>query len=382
MAQRMIGVDLGATAIRVAEISGVDRDEFAVVTRMSIVPLPDSSKDDPWIVAGRIANPQGLAAALAKAFSEAGVPRYGFVLGHTSKAVAVATTRLPGSVKTTERVQAIRNAGKEISPLVPLAQAELGVNFVRSDKTAEDVTWDTLTVGAALSEEVAKLNALCKLAKLTPRAIDLSGVALTRALVRTSADAREVATVVDIGATKTTVVTRRGRHVRSIRTVTTGGVNITRALQSVAGESFEDAELRKKSLRLTAAVAEADPGLSYGAEDAAELLDDKTRTKIEGAFNEAGEELVNQIATSVEFDAEAHGSFTEGVSLTGGTALLLGLKERLQQRLGVPVQVGRPWATILPHKRNLAYKTGGKDDPVVLQQLATAVGLALWKEPV
>jgi hypothetical protein len=62
--------------------------------------------------------------------------------------------------------------------------------------------------------------------------------------------------------------------------------------------------------------------------------------------------------------------------------MLRGLKERLVQRIGVQAVVGRPWATVVPSRRTEHLLTDGTEDPFMLLSLATATGLAMWKESV
>lgn len=102
--------------------------------------------------------------------------------------------------------------------------------------------------------------------------------------------------------------------------------------------------------------------------------------KADEALTTAAEALIDDIAAAIESDAAQHDTATQGISLCGGTALLRGLKERLTQRVGVPVQIGRPWAVVDHTKRNEAVFVNGVEDPVTILGLTTAIGLALWKD--
>ena len=117
----------------------------------------------------------------------------------------------------------------------------------------------------------------------------------------------------------------------------------------------------------------------YGADEA--RGDTSVLSPAEMALTASVDMLVDTVAQSVETDAANHGSMTQGVSLCGGTSLIRGLKDRLQLRLGLPVAIGRPWADLERSKRNAPYFVSGKPDPKLLLMLSTAVGLALWKEP-
>lgn len=375
---RMVGVDIGATAVRVVEVRGLDSKGYAIVSRLAVAPLREGA-----VVGGRVRNHVVVSQALIRALRQAGVGHYGFVVGLSSPDAAVAHLQLPAAVRPGERVKAIRTLDRQISPTVPLSEASLSTNVVRTDVTGEGHAMTTLCVAAALQSEVDSLLKLMKLSRCQPRAIDLSGAATMRALVRTTVDAAEVHTVVDVGATKTTITTRQGLHLRSIRSAPTGGDLITRVLMQVTGDDFETAERRKAYLRLPSAAAHPvvlDAG--YGADDElAEAEAAARRSALDEALVTAGDELVETIAGSIEADAMNHAnSFTQGVVLCGGTAQLGGLKERLHQRVGVPVQIGRPWAVLERSKQNLVYFRDGVEDPRLMMSLTTAIGLALWKE--
>ena len=373
-----VGVDISASAVRVAVVKEIDERGFAVVSRIGIVPLREG-----MVVNGRVRNPVVVAQALLQALKEAGAPRYGFVLGYAAPDVAATRVALPSAVKANERVTTLLTLDRQISPTLPLADSVIHTNLVRTDVTAEGQSIDSLIVVAALREEVDALRKLMVLAKCQPRAIDLSASALMRALVRTQADNAEVHTVIDIGATKTTVATRQGTHLRSVRVLTIGGTNISRAIMISTGDTPEQAEKRKMVMRLSTATEEMPVRLPspYGtvAESSAGSMDNES--KLDEAVNLVVNDLAEQIAASIENDASNYGnSLTQGIVLSGLTAQMPGLKERISQRLGVPVQLGRPWARIEPTKANAKYLVGGPDNPRPLLELSTAIGLALWRE--
>jgi Tfp pilus assembly PilM family ATPase len=111
-----------------------------------------------------------------------------------------------------------------------------------------------------------------------------------------------------------------------------------------------------------------------------DLIGGTRRDPVDAALSVSVDMLVDAIAQSVEDDAANFGSMSQGVSLSGGTALLQGFKTRLQSRLGVPVSIGRPWAEIERSRRNAPFFKDGKVDPRLLVVLSPAIGLALWKE--
>lgn len=370
---RMVGVDIGATAVRAVEVAGVDSNGFAIVTRLAIVPLEAGS-----VVAGRIRNPKNVSTALLAALREAKLPRYGVVLGLSSPDTAIAHLPLPAVIRVDEREGAIRSLDRPIAPTFSLDDSAIATQTVRIDTSPDGTQTQLVAVAAALQSEVEMIRQVCRLARVTPRALDLAGAATVRALTRLDPSSNEVATVVDVGASKTTVATRAGMHLRSLRVTAGAGSDLTRSIAAITGEDFETAERRKIAYRLKTSTQQTQ-GFSYGFDE-----DDPSSNAVspmDKAVSAAVDALVDSIAQAIETDAANRGSYTQGVTLCGGTALLRGLKDRVQQRVGVPVQIGRPWAEIERSSRNAAYFTEGVADPRVLLSIATATGLALWKEP-
>lgn len=368
--KKMVGVDIGATEVRAVEVAGVDSNGLAIVTRVGTSPTPEGA-----IVGGRIKNPQAVATAMVRALKRAGLPSYGFVLNISSPDVAMTTMTLPSAVRRDEREGAIRALGRPLSANLPLEESILASQLLTSAETADGFEVHTVAVAAAMRSEVEMIKTVCKMARCTPRAIDFGGVALIRSLTRSNSTSTEVATVVDIGASKTAVATRVGPHVRSLRVTAGGGSELTRSLLSSHGGDFEVAEQAKYGMKLPTNIRQN--ASSYAGDDDYQSERNPAVQSLAGACDV----LVDTIAQSIELDAANHGTYTQGVFLTGGTALLRGFKERLQQRVGVPVVVGRPWADLERSKRNVELFTEGKPDPRLLFRLSTAVGLALWKEP-
>lgn len=365
-----VGVDIGSTEVRVVKLAGIDADGFARIARFGTYPVREGA-----VVGGRIHHPQQVSISLARALKEAGVPRHGFVVGISSTDAAVTRIRLPGSIRPDERPAALRHLGVEVSPTVPLEAAALATNLLRDTVTAEGFVQHQLIVAAVPEADLEVLRTVCKLARCTPAAIDLAGAATARAYVRAAGGNREVGAIVDIGATRTTVITREGLDLRSLRSSLGGGADLTHAIADALGVSAEEAETRKRAMAVigkstTVPVGPVGFGASYVADE---------RAGAEQALVNAADLLVDQIAAHIELDAQVHGSMPAGVLLVGGGALMRGLKERVAKRVGVEVRIGRPWARLEPRGRNLAYLSHGKEDPALMLALATATGLALWR---
>ena len=369
---KLVGVDIGSTAVRAVEVAGVDVKGYALISRVGISPLPQGA-----VVAGRVRSAKDVSVALVRALRAAGLPRHGFVLGLTSPDVALTTMVFPSTVRASQREGSIRAMGRPLGTTFSLEESRLATYLAGTTTTAEGLSMSTIGVAAALDADVKALQSVCELARCAPRAIDLSAAGLLRSLIRVNSAAGEVGTIVDVGATKTMVATRQGMYLRSLRTTVGAGDEVTRAIAAVTRGSFEEAEQQKYTMRLEEGRGSVDAGYGTDDDDFARSL---RRSPVDSAFSGAVDMLVDAIAQSVEADAANFGSMSQRITLTGGTALLHGFKRKLQQRLGIPVATGRPWADVERSRRNAAFFKDGKVDPRFLVVLSCATGLALWKE--
>lgn len=365
---RHVGVDLGTTAVRVAEVAGVDDSGYAVVRRASTVPMPDGA-----FVSGEIRQPAIVAQVLQEALKRAGVPREGFVLGTTSRFVAIGIMTSPQVVGPHERNDQLRNSRFELSPTVPLNESALSWN-VRRLGTSGTSEPNELDVALLLRSQVESLTQVCHYARVRPQAIDLAAAALLRSLVRCAQQDATVATIVDMGATKTLVCTRQGKSLRSLRTIPLGGMSMTRALMTSLNLSFDDAEDRKHFMALPA------PQRIRSQTAYADTLFDEPNT--DPGFVGAADQLIEEVAKSIGEDSQMFNrSRTQGVQLVGAASRTLGFAERMQARLGVPVVLATPWADVASHKTTRFLQRGTLSDMGALADFATAIGLGLWRRP-
>lgn len=381
--RKSVGIDLGATAVRVVEVAGRDADSIARITRCAIVPLQPGA-----IVAGQIQDPNAVGWAVARAIKAAKVSPYGAVMGVSSSDTALTRLQLPAALKPAEWTKALRTADRQISPKLPLESSAVSMYPVPDASDLGNPHQRTLLAAATVDSEVEKVLAVARRSKVTPRAVDLSAAAMVRALTLSVPGNEDVATLVDIGYSKVTVATRQGLHLRSVRTFEGGGERVTRAVMGALGGTYDNAEEAKLTMRLSATAAPAQIAApvmqaAYGALPTMGSGLSGGHDASHDALASSVTNLIEDIASAIEADAAAHPHLpTQGVVLCGGTSLLRGLREQLVQRVGVPAFIGRPWARVVSNKDTERLLAAGSEDPaVVLLSLATAVGLATWKDP-
>jgi len=379
-----VGIDIGAAGVRVVETSGLNADSHTQITKAAIVPLHPGA-----VVGGRVVDQVAVAWAVAKAVKDAGVSSHGVIMGLASANTALVRFAVPAALRPDEWALAFRSSGKLFSPVVPLGSAAVSMYPIQdvTDPATGEVATRILQVAMVRQGDVDVLLAVAKAAKVTPMAIDLAGAATMRCLTRAVPGNTDVLTLVDVGATKITVATRHGLHVRSLRTTEGGGADITRALIGLHDCTYAEADDLKMGLRVAPADAAARReqvaavAAMYGTAEETSIHDesDTSERSIE-AVTGATEKIIDTIVSIIETDAADHLTApTTGIVLCGGTPLLRGFKERLVQRVNVPAHVARPWASVVEGKRTSSVLTGESEEPVMLLALATATGLAMWK---
>lgn len=304
----VIGIDLGATAVRAAVLSPkvvggkttVSQHGFGAVT------LPEGA-----VVNGVVLNGDAVTAALKELWTTFKFNCSKVILGATSQQVMVRDFTVP-NLPPEQIKKALPYQAREVIAL-PLDQALL--HFSPLGPPAEgDGTITGLLSGIPREPVVTAVRAVEK-AKLRVVRVDLAPFGLLRA-IGTSGPAIEA--LVDVGAHLTTIVIHANGIAKVVRVVQHGGASWTAHIADQADLPTDEAEATKCTIGL------------MGSNLATRLLRDAMRP------------LVNEVRGSINFFASQHRVSVERVSLTGGSAQLLGLREYLTEQLATPVDVVKP----------------------------------------
>lgn len=365
-----IGVHLGDDAVRAVSVTG--RPDHLEVRRAATVPLPSGA-----IRAGVITDTETVAQALLDALTQVKAGRDGFVLTHGSAHTLVDTIEIPDGLKTDELETYLRGGGAQLSPLVPVETATLALNVTggapaKRARRAKDGTGATVaeaaprlaTVALIDPTEVETLRELCLIAKVTPRALDLTGPALARALPTPAV----VDAIVEIGHTRTTVVVRDEHRVRTVRTLETG----------------------------LAALADAAPALDLAGQNLDPAADttltdvtDLEAVLAHGALTAAADALIEQVVSVLDAETASAARPVTPVTaftLTGPGALQPGLPARFTALTGTPATATGPAATLARgttlHTEATVPSAAADTDVTadLLIEFATAIGAAQWKK--
>jgi len=338
MARTLVGLDIGSTGVRAAEL--VPGRRRASLRRFASVPLrPDV------VQAGVVHDGEALTTALRELWSIGKFGSKDVRLGVANSAVMVRQMVLEWMPPADFR-QALRYQVQDALPM-PVDDANLDYHLIEELQLAEEGQdphrMVRIVLVAAAREVVDPFVEAVRRAGLRTTGVDLMPFALVRARTPGGLSAAaETEAIVDIGADVVTVVVHTGGAPRYVRIIPgMGGDAVTQAVQHAFGWSWDDAERTKLFVGLPGHATldesqrQATTGPTEGLDHPAQL-----------AVVEAATTLVGEIGTTLDFfRASAAEAATSDESrddvcrvvLSGAGAQLGGLRELLEERLGKPV---------------------------------------------
>ena len=321
-----IGLDIGSSAVRVAELEKGRRAGSAGLTHYGEVALPPGAVVDGEVVEGDV-----VADALRELWGQVGLRRRTVAVGLASQRVTVRQIDLP-DMPEAELADAVRLQAQDQLP-IPVDEALLDHVVVGRYPAGNDRQNVRVLLVAAEREMVDRLLTAVTAAKLRPALVDLDAFALVRSLSNSSSTGDrspggdQVDLVVDIGAMVTKIVVHRAGTPLFVRMVGLGGDAATRQLQTVLDLSWAEAE--KAKLDASAALA-----------GGAELDPDDERARV---LSTAVQRVITEVRDSLDYFHSQHdGVEVRRVVLSGGASLAPDLIGRLHDALDLPVGPGAP----------------------------------------
>lgn len=320
---RVIGLDIGTSAVRAAEIEftggGRGARASATLLRFAHAPLPLGAVRD-----GEVTQPETVSSALRHLWSHAKFSTRDVVIGVGNQRVIVRELDLPWM----PLAQLKESLPFQVQELLPMSIDEALLDFFPTDELDGPNGRMVHGMLVAAQRDTVNANVLAvEGAGLHPMMVDLNAFALMRALARGEFADRIIA-LVEIGASVTNVVIAAHGVPRLVRTLPAGGQDVTNAVASSMGIAGPDAESLKREL-----------GVGYSVPTdrapAGEAIGTVTRTLVEAVRN-----------TFVYYSGNHPGAAIEGVVLTGGGAHLPGLGQYLSSASRLPVAFGDALAGI------------------------------------
>ena len=340
-----IGLDIGASAVRVAALTG--GRGAASLTSFAQVALPHGA-----VVDGEIADPGPVSEAIAQLWKRAKLRGKRAVLGVSNQRVVVRQVDLPyleeAEFRSSLRFQA--------ADYIPMSVEDAQLDFVVIDDyhtDNQDHMMRVLLIAAA-TDMIDNFITAASSGGVEATGIDLTPFAIARAVSPSARGEAGVAgseAVVDVGAATTNILIHHNGEPRFVRILLVGGDDATNALSEDLDISFDEAEAMKLDL-----------AGGVGPESARNLLNKQVAS------------LVDEIRGSLDYYLSQEDSEpVSSIVLTGGGSLTSGLTGRLEQTLKTQVQVAAPLQQLNVGRSGLTSDQVTQIEPVA----AAAVGLAL-----
>src|SRR5438477_4347333 len=351
MAQRAVGLDVGTSAVRAVEL--VLGREQVTLTRFGQVALAPGA-----VVGGEVVDAPAVAAAVRRLWREAGFRGRTVVLGVGNQRVVVRQADFP-AMSDEDLRSALQFQAQDLIP-IPVEDAILDFQTVEEFATTDGEMMRILLV-AAQRAMVRSLLAAVEGAGMSGSMVDLIPFALMRALTQPSL-VQDLEPTVDaivcVGASITNVVVHQRGVPEFVRMLGVGGDDIT---QGIATELSVDADTAEDLKR------RAHP-------DSPDDLESRTAQIVLAQSTL----LIEEIRGSLDYyQAQPEASPIGRIVLTGGGSRTIGLRDSLEQTLGIAVEEGHPLSGV-----ELA-RTGIPEDRLIESEplLAVPIGLALAARP-
>ncbi|HOJ34923.1 MAG TPA: type IV pilus assembly protein PilM [Candidatus Hydrogenedentes bacterium] len=339
--KKRLVLDIGSSAIRLCELTrtktGLQLSRY--FQRELVI---DPSTDEPTRRAMR-------AEALRALLKEAKVRSRKVVMAVPGQSVFTRPRTLP-PVPEFKLTQIVRY---EIQQQIPFALDQIAMDFQVLDRTEGGGYYVLMT--AIKVDIVERYLEIIRDVKRAIDTVDVCPLAAYNWLKYAGefGDQGECVALIDLGAATTEIVIERENQFRWNRPLSLGGNDITRAISSEFGMSFEEAERTKREKGF------------------APTGDPNRDGKLGEVIGRVLSRLVGEINRSFSYyRSQPGGGPVSRVIITGGGACLKNIVPYLQRQLGVEVRIAQPLA-------GLAIGPGAQQVNEHPEQAAVVLGLAL-----
>jgi type IV pilus assembly protein PilM len=345
MASAAIGLDIGSSAVRVAQVSG-GRQGMSL-TAFGQVALPPGA-----VIDGEIRDPGPVSEAINQLWKRAKIRGKKAIVGVSNQRVVVRQVDLP-FLEEKEFRESLRFQAADYVPM-PVEEAQLDFLMIEDYQTENQEHMMRVLLIAAATDMVDAFVSTAQEGGVDPAGIDLTPFAIARAVSPAARGESGVAgseAIIDVGGSVTNILIHQNGEPRFVRILLVGGDDATKALADELSIGADEAEAMKLDL-----------GRGVGSEPATKILQKQVET------------LVEEIRGSLDYYlSQEESEPVASVVMTGGGSLTPGLTERLEKTLRTQVSVGNPLSQLDVSKAGLNQEQLAQVGPVS----AAAVGLAM-----
>ncbi len=311
----LVGIDISSTACKLIELGKVG-SRYRVES-YAVEPLPQDAMAD-----RDIRDPEVVGEAIKRVISRSGTSIKHAAVSVAGSSVITKVIQMDKGLSDDEMESQIEVEADQYIPY-PLEEVALDFQVIgESEKVPNKV--DVLLAASRSENVYSRVDAL-ELAGLSTKVVDVEAYTIERAfklLANKLPDQGEgqIIAIADIGATNTSLSVLEDFNTIYTREQTFGGSQLTEEIQRRYGLSFEEAGMAKKQ----------------GG------LPDDYEPEVLEPFKEA---IIQQVSRSLQF---FYGSSQYGevdhIVLAGGCAVIEGLEEMIEERLGTTASTANPFA--------------------------------------
>jgi len=346
-----LGIDIGSSAIKVVEIKR--KGGRAVLETYGAISLGPYEGQEP----GKVTNLpiEKLVAALNEVLKQSATTTNIAGLAIPVQQSLIFTVEIPAQVKESEYPAVVSTEARKFIP-IPITEVTLDYFVLpKKEESYEEVhaevaeargKTDVLVV-ALQNDAVARYKTLSTEARLSAEFFEIEIFSSVRANFEHELS---LTLLLDFGASSTKLTLVEFGTVRAYHTIPRGGADMTESIAKSLGATFGEAEQKKREVGLLGVGRDA---------NIPEIL----RTHLDYILTDANTVLLNY--------EKKYGRTVSKVILTGGGAVMKGLKELALENFRVETEVGKPF------KKTQAPSFLEKVLLATGPEFATSLGLAL-----
>ena len=344
MAKRYLTLDIGASAVKLAEFEGGKGGLTLVNYGIAALAAPLDAGN-----AGALLSP-----ALLEIVREKGIKPGPVAISISGQMVFPRFASIAAAGGAEKFDQMIRFEIEQNIPF-PIDEMICDRQVLGDNENGEK----NVMIVAAKTDQVEDIAAAVRGAGFTPELVDVAPIAITNVLRYAGAAGDECCVLLDIGSKTTSLVIADGDKLYN-RSIPVAGNTITKEIASALGCTAEEAEAYKREAAYVA--------LGGVVED-----EDETRDRVSKVCRAVMTRLHAEVSRSINFyRSQQGGSVPVKLYITGGTALLPQLDRFFSERLQLEVEYVNPFDVV---------GTGPKIDTEALESdgtlLPAVVGLAV-----
>lgn len=328
MANKIVGLDIGATMIRAAEVESSGRAQGGAPLG-SLLKYAEAQMPPGAYVDGEVHDTATVAGALKRLWSQGGFSTKDVIVGIGNARTVVREMQVAELPMADLR----KSLPFQVEEFLPTSTDESLLDFYpTAEIPGERGPMLRGILVAASKYAVGKTAMAVESAGLKLKGVDLKAFALTRALVPGQWDQATVA-LVDIGARTTTVVIVEAGMPRLIRMLPAGGGDVTDAIASAAHVAQNEAEEFKHRF-----------GMAGSQESGSPVATDAMATVAKNHIDSIRNTLLYYTGNNA-------GAVIQHVVLTGAASLMPGFGQVLASACRLPVSFGNGAAAVKMTKR-------------------------------